>query len=123
MSGRLLSRGSRLAAAAALIIASGAVSAVAAVPASAATGNGSPGCSVSSGYALLTGPSRISAHYTITCEDRTAAAPISIARLVNGTWQSVATGNGALIYICQGSTEYEYVVEVAANYEFEDACG
>jgi hypothetical protein len=122
MAGRLSHHACRLAAAAALVITSGGIAVAAAAPAS-AVANGGPGCSISEGYTLLTGPPRISAHYSITCEDRTAPGPIDIARLVNGSWQSVATGNGALIYTCQGSTEYEYEVVVAVNYEFEDACG
>jgi hypothetical protein len=122
MSGRLLSHGSRLAAAVALVITSSGVAVAAAAPASAA-GNGSPGCSVSQGYALNTAPKSIFAHYSITCEDRTAPGPISIIRLVNGAWQSVATGNGALNYLCKGSTEYEYQVVEAARYQFEYACG
>lgn len=122
MSGRLSHHVSRLAAAAALIITAGGVALAAAGPARAVV-NGGPGCSISEGYTLLTGPPRISAHYSITCEDRTAPGPIDIARLVNGTWQSVATGNGAVIYVCQGSAEHEYEVVVAVTYQFQDACG
>lgn len=122
MSGRLMSNRSTLAAAVALVIAAGGVAVSTAAPASAA-GDGSPGCSVSQGYTLLGGPPRISAHYSVTCEDRVGLGQISIARLVSGTWDTVATGTGALIYICKGSTEYEYVVVVGVNYEFEDACG
>jgi hypothetical protein len=122
MSGRLVHHASRLAAAAALVIASGGVALATAAPAGAATNSG-PGCSISEGYALLGGPARISAYYSVTCEDRTAPGPIDIARLVDGTWQSVATGSGALIYVCPGSTESEYEVVVAVDYEFEYACG
>lgn len=122
MSGRLLWPASRLVAAAALVITTGGAAVEAAAPARAAP-NGGPGCSVSEGYTLLSGPPRISAHYSITCEDRTSPGPIDIARLVNGTWQSVAFGNGAVIYVCQGSAEYEYEVVEAVTYKFEDACG
>jgi hypothetical protein len=45
---------------------------------------------------------------------------VSVARLVNGTWVTVATGLGEALYKCVGTTSYEYT---ALGFTATYACG
>jgi hypothetical protein len=82
-----------------------------------------PGCSPV--VTSLTGNSvQVFASFTQTCtvEGETIIHdfPVSLSRLVNGTWVTLASGEGVAAYECVGTTTYEYS---GAGHTGTFACG
>jgi hypothetical protein len=81
-------------------------------------------CQNNSGYTLGTDPAEITAHWYHFCDPGgNSPEDVSISKDVNGTWVEVAEGSGTATYVCQGTAETQYSVQVYGSYGFFDDCG
>lgn len=114
----ILGRLSKIVTGVALAVASGGLAIAVAVPASAAE----PGCTPVAGHYFYTDPSEILAYNQLSCAGgKIVNQWVSISELVNGTWVTVADGDGYATYQCEGSAEHEF--STTGSGTFSEPCG